>query len=256
VPFEGLSARDTCSAGQSDRAPSLILWGDSHANHLSPMMQAFGESHPTTPTLARSFSRCPPMADFVFPDARVEADCRAFNAAVLEEVRELHQEGLAGVVLAGRWLRVFGAPELHELEGMKPGSPVPALRKPELAENLSRTVEELTSMGVSVVIVAPTPEMPADIPVCLARESLARCSVPRAVTDAQRAEVMRVLESIRDRYPGVRMIDFIDQLCDATTCFGERDGAIYYRDDHHLTASTSRSLLPAARATLLEVATR
>jgi peptidoglycan/LPS O-acetylase OafA/YrhL len=254
VPFEGLTDPAGCTTGLRDRAPSLMLWGDSHADHLSPLMQAFGEFHPATPTLARSFSRCPPIKDYQLRDARAEADCHAFNAAVLDEVRALRQGGLEGVVLAGRWLRVFGAPELHEMQDMKSGVPAAPLQMPELAENLSQTVAELTRMGLQVLIVAPIPEMPSDIPVCLARESLEHCSVPRAVIDAQRSEVMQLLESIRDRHPGIQIVDFIDQLCDATTCFAERDGAIYYRDEHHLTASASRGLLPAARAPLLDVA--
>jgi peptidoglycan/LPS O-acetylase OafA/YrhL len=254
VPFQALAERRACTTGQEGLTPRLLLWGDSHADHLSPLLQAFGESHPATPTLVRSFSRCPPMLRAVLRDARAEADCRAFNAAVLAEADALSRQGLEGVVLAGRWLRVFGAPELHEMRSLDPAHSPPPLRMPELAAGLSQTVAALTHLGLRILIVAPIPEMPSDIPVCLARESLETCSVSREVIDAQRSEVMRLLEDIRRRHPGVQVLDFIEQLCDATTCLAERDGAIFYRDDHHLSASTSRSLLASADASLMAAA--
>jgi len=212
LPFKELAPAGACTVGQRGRPPSLLLWGDSHAEHLSPLIQAFAESHPSMPALVRSFSRCPPLADFANADRRVEESCRAFNAAVLAEARALHARGLRGVVLSGRWLRV--------------------LTSPEAAQSLATTVSQLVKSGLRVVIVAPIPEPPYDVPGCLARMTPERCDLPRSVADAQRAGAMRLLAGIEARYPGVRVLDFLDALCDRDSCRAERGDVILYRDEH------------------------
>jgi len=254
LPFKSLAPAEACTVGDPGRTPSLMLWGDSHAEHLSPLMQAFAESQPAMPVLVRSFSRCPPVSGFVHDDARVQAGCRAFNAAVLAEARTLHRRGLEGVVLSGRWLRVFGAPELDRMRGAA-GTRSAGLASPGLAEGLEDMVGRLTSAGLEVVIVAPLPELPYDVPGCLARRPPEQCDVERTVADAQRRDVMRLLEGIRQRFVGVQILDFMGRVCDVATCYAERGGEIYFRDDHHLTARASRELLPAARAALAEAAT-
>ena len=252
-PFTALTPRAECTTGERGRAPSLLLWGDSHADHVSPLMQAFAASNPSTPALARSFPRCPPFSVYEKRNARDEAACHAFNAAVLAEVTALSGQGLQGVVLAGRWLRVFGAPQLHKMgTGADAGNR--ALRSAELAANLAETVERLTQLGLHVLVVAPLPEMPYDVPACLARLGPGRCNVARATIEAQRRDVMLLLDGTRNRFPGVKILDFIDQVCDSATCYAERDGTVLFVDDDHLTASASRNLLPFARAALLQAA--
>jgi peptidoglycan/LPS O-acetylase OafA/YrhL len=253
IPFEALTPAVKCIAGERDRTPKLLLWGDSHADHLSPLMQALAASSPSTASLARSFPRCPPFAFYKKRDPRDEAACQSFNAAVLAEARTLSTRGLNGVILSGHWLRVFGAPRLHQVR-TTPGNANSALRSPELASSLAETVEQLTEMGLHVVIVAPFPEMPYDVPNCLARRGPDRCNVERSVVEAQRREVMQLLAGIQKRFPEIQVLDLIDSVCDATTCFAEQDGTILYLDDDHLTASASRRLLPDVRASLLKAA--
>jgi hypothetical protein len=76
----------------------------------------------------------------------------------------------------------------------------------------------------------------------------------RSVVEAQRREVMQLLAGIQKRFPEIQVLDLIDSVCDATTCFAEQDGTILYLDDDHLTASASRRLLPDVRASLLKAA--
>jgi peptidoglycan/LPS O-acetylase OafA/YrhL len=249
LPFEGLAPAPDCIVGSRDRAPRLALWGDSHAEHLSPLMEAFARENPSSPVLVRSFSRCPPVAGFTDEDAAVEDGCRAFNNAVLAELAALRAQGLEGVVLAGRWLRAFGAPAL---EGAADG--IAGLDRPEVAEGLAQTVAELTGLGLAVVIVAPLPELPYDAPACLARRPATDCDAARPAALAQRAEVMRLLASAARGAPGVQVLDFFDAVCDAAACRAARGSDIHFRDDHHLTAAASRGLLPRAQDVLTKAA--
>jgi peptidoglycan/LPS O-acetylase OafA/YrhL len=254
LPFDSLKPAAPCTSGEPGRTPRLMLWGDSHAEHLAPLGQAFAQASPSTPILSRSFARCPPLAAYPKRDARDEAACAAFNDALLAEAARLREGGLRGVVLAGRWLRVFAAPRLDRVRPGA-GAAAGALGHPELADSLAMTVKRLTALGLRVVIVGPVPEMPYDVPACLARRDPAQCNAPRSAVDAQRGEVMRLLRDIERRQAGVRVIDLIDSLCDAKTCFATRGGEILYVDDDHLSAGASRALLPAVRETFLDAAT-
>jgi peptidoglycan/LPS O-acetylase OafA/YrhL len=251
IPFEKLTPAASCTSGAPGRTPAIYLWGDSHSDHLSPLMQAFAASSPATPTLSRSFPRCPPFAFYDKRNAQDEAACHAFNAAVLAEIRELRAHGLKAVVLSAHWLRVFKAPRVFKIRTTT-GAINPGLASPELASSLSETVERLRALGLRVVIVAPLPEMPYDVPDCLARRNSDQCNISRAVIDIQRRDVMRLLEGVQARFQNVRILDLIESVCDTRTCFAARDERILYVDDDHLSASASRSLLPAVRETLLE----
>lgn len=252
-PFEGLAPAAKCTAGDRNRTPSLLLWGDSHADQLSPLMQSFAASSPATPALSRSFSRCPPMTVHIWRDAREEAGCLAFNAAVLAEAEAMSRTGLRSVVLSARWLRMFGAPRLRPTRsGLRLAGH--GLDSPENAAALERTIEQLSRAGLRVLIVAPLPEMPYDVPGCIARRGPDRCNLPRSEVEAQRRDIMVLFSGIRARHPGVEVLDLIDALCDATTCFAGHDGTVVYLDDHHLTATASRRLLPFARPSLLRAA--
>jgi hypothetical protein len=216
-------------------------------------MQAFAASSPATPTLSRSFSACPPMRVGHFNDPREAAACREFNAAVLAEARSQQAGGLDGVVLSARWLRIFGAPRLEPTAAgsrLVPGG----LDAPERAADLEKTVEQLTSAGLRVLIMAPLPEFPYDVPGCIARRGAAGCNLRRSEVEAQRRDVLALLAGIGARHPGVELLDLIDAVCDESLCYADRDGTVVYLDDHHLTATASRALLPFARPALLEAA--
>ena len=252
-PFERLAPAAACTAGAHDRPPRLILWGDSHADQLSPLMQAFAESSPQTPVLSRSFSRCPPARVRIWRDPREEAACHAFNAAVMSEIATLQGEGLEGVVLAARWLRLFGAPRLYTTD-TGPRLLGGDLDASEHLAALEETVRRLTAAGLAVIVIAPIPEMPYDVPGCVARLGSGRCDLPRAAVEEQRREVLSRLLAMQQRHPRMRVLDLIDALCDASLCRAERGGIPAYLDDHHLTATASRSLLPAAREALRQAA--
>ena len=231
-PFAGLAEARECTAGEQGAPVRLLLWGDSHADHLSPMMQAFAAVSPQTPVRVRSFSGCTPMTPPFDASLGGYAACREFDQAVVAEVDGLRRLGLRGVVLSSRWLR---ATEL---------SPEDSL------ESLDRTVESLTQRGLRVLVVAPIPSLPFRGPACLARREAGRCVVSRQTAEQARAALMRQLEALAIRNPQVRIYDPIPDLCTPTTCAAERDGRVLFLDDRHLTATASRSLLQRARPLL------
>lgn len=248
-PFVRLAYAENCITGEGGRPPSLVLWGDSHADHLSPLMQEFTAQTANTRVLVRSFTGCPPLAKFETGDSRQDEACRLFNEAVASEITELSQVGLRGVVLSGRWLDVFGAPRLQAISGQPAGEHL-SLSSPTNVDHLTAMIDRLTALGLRVIIVAPMPEPRFDVPRCLARRTLGECSVERRLADAQRGDVVRSLSQLKSRWPGVQVLDLVDSLCNEDKCPAVKGGRILFLDDDHLTASASRSLLPAATEAL------
>lgn len=228
-PFEGLTEQGGCVDGVQDGPVRLVLWGDSHADHLSPLMQAFAGVRPDGRFLARSFSACTPMTPPFDRTLDAYVACRDFDRAVMGEIVGLRAQGLRGVVLAARWLRSAEGKQVEES-----------------LDSLERTLVDLTSLGLRVLVVAPIPVMPYRVPSCLARRGAEACVVPRAAVEEARSGITSRLAALAAGNPRVRVFDPIPALCNPADCPSERDGQVLFLDDRHLTASASRSLLPAA----------
>ena len=250
-PFDGLADRSRCTFGDAT-AIEAILWGDSHADHLSGLMQAFVEKGPARGIMQRSFSSCRPFGSEAADILRQGDACMEFNELVKAEIAELRAKGMKGVVLSSMWSAVVGNDPLQRPSTASGQGPLTAAEKVELtAQALDRAVAGLEAEGLRILIVAPTHIMPRLVPQCLARHSVEDCSGHRDTIEALRQPAMQALRKVAASHPdSVRIWDPIDQLCDSRLCFAQRGGTIMFTDDLHITATAARQLLPAAEADL------
>jgi len=95
-----------------------------------------------------------------------------------------------------------------------------------------------------VFIVIDTPRTSDDIPGCIAGNvsDVRPCAISRAKGFTS---LFGVREAQAAALAGAGIIDLIPSVCPAMACQVVRDGMILYRDNHHLTATFSRSLGPA-----------
>jgi hypothetical protein len=82
----------------------LVLWGDSHAAHLVPMLDDYAQSQGIS-YLVRFMPECPPAPGFDTGAAGigVGSGCADFNRDVQAEIRSLAAGGRIGVLLGARW---------------------------------------------------------------------------------------------------------------------------------------------------------
>jgi peptidoglycan/LPS O-acetylase OafA/YrhL len=248
-PFTGLAAPEACTFPPGQPQRQIMVWGDSHGDHLMPLLEAVAPSAGLS-VYQRSFNGCPPLLG-VMPtrNGRSQSGCDTFNQAVLAEIRERRGRGLAGVVLSARWAVYDGRPSfsVHE-QGRRmrfikhAGDTDAPLEVLEAA--LKHTLATLTGMGLRVVVVAPVPEQRYNAPWCLARSDAATCSVPKQEAERDRADVLAAMSRAVAGASSVRLADPFGPLCDARLCPVERGGAILYSDDDHLSATGARSLAP------------
>lgn len=244
----GLPPADGCLTPAASRLPRIVVWGDSHADHIVPMIAEAGRTQGWA-TLQRSMSACPPTRGATpMRGGRPRANCANFNEMVLDELRRMDPRMLRGVVLAARWtiyqdrkaiaVRDAGAAMRlqvdHDREHLDPTAAI--------AASLASTLDALKELGVPVVIIAPVPELEYAAPLCLARRHAEACGYPRAENEHYRADALSILERLAATHTDVRVFDPIDALCGPSNCAAEQNGTILFSDDDHITATAARGL--------------
>jgi peptidoglycan/LPS O-acetylase OafA/YrhL len=220
------------------RRPAILLWGDSHAAHLLPMMQA-ALSGQDLAVRIRYMPECPPLLDFDPELAGINRSvgCQRFNRDVLDEITRLRSRGLVAVVLAARWPSYLRKPEARL----------------KAADGLRKELAALNRMKLKAIVVAPGPTLPHEAPACLARRDPSECGIARSVAESARAQTMGLLTSIVSSDGNALMLDPFKALCTAERCDAISAGQVIYSDAHHLSVNGSLRLVPLAAAALRAV---
>ncbi|MBX9758622.1 MAG: acyltransferase [Beijerinckiaceae bacterium] len=248
-------ARGECFVGdQSAPSPRFMLWGDSHAAAVSPLIASLA-----TQAGVKGFNvgrgGCPPLFD-------LEKESRVFRRCVSgprEAEAILADPQVTDVVLVARWgLYAEGVPSANEA-ATRPRRFVEgddAANRAAFARVLRASVEKIRASGKRVVIVGPVPEFDVNVPSAFIKGAMRgkRDDIVMARTDfdqRQRA-VLPVLAEL-SRMDGVRVVYPHEQLCDASLCRATVDRKALYVDDDHLSPEGARIIEPSLRAALQDV---
>jgi hypothetical protein len=230
-----LELSPTCRT--SDK-PEIAIWGDSFAMHL---VQGILASNPSAAIIQFTKNSCGPIFDIVpiaLPSRSVRwaESCLEFNNQVREWLKE--NRSVKYVVLS--------SPFSHYLSGdalLRNGERV--FTDFELAaEELKKTLSELTDMGIIPVVFSPPPSNGRNIGRCLARSmwfegDLHECNFEVSEITGERSGAYLFLETIEKRYPVVRLDRLI---CDQGTCQTHFGSVFLYRDSSHLSHEGSAAL--------------
>jgi hypothetical protein len=235
---------DACVFGSEAGQAKVLLWGDSHADHLMPMLTG---ALPAVGVYQLTMTGCVPVPGYEMVAPTALEICADFNRRVLDRILELKTKGLQGVVISARWPAHLWHPSISVAEHQP--SPPSAQRPAKMAEvraalqaSLGNLLDLLERNGLRVLVVAPTPELVYSAPMCLGFGKGALCNVPRPLNDNLLADPTAALAEVVSRHPNARLAQVADFFCDKEVCFAARDGKILYVDDDHITATTSRDL--------------
>jgi peptidoglycan/LPS O-acetylase OafA/YrhL len=222
-PFRALAPADNCLLGKRN-GPITVVWGDSHAHHLIPMLAAAAKKRGEG-LLPRTMGGCAPLlpsAEQVIND-RYDIDCSRFISAVLRSLENMTPPPAGSkVVMAARW-----------------NNSDPA----KWEDALQRTAQTIRTLGFQVILVADVPSYPWNVPKCVGRLGEPACRITRESVDAGRAATLEVLKRVARNVTGVSLWDPIDALCDKTRCSPIRNGIVVYADGDHLSVAGSLSLV-------------
>jgi peptidoglycan/LPS O-acetylase OafA/YrhL len=212
-------------------APSVFLWGDSHAAHLYPGLKAAAKSRFELTQLTAS--NCPPIVGFDVPS---RPHCREINAYAMARISAQHPQE---VILAAHW-------GLYDWSG------------------ISETIDQLTRIGVErIVVVGPVPEWTDNLPALLSRYSRYDATwhrIPQRMTFGL-APGTRALDTRLAGFFARRPVTYVSVLpilCDDAGCLTRTSDDVTSMtawDQSHLTDTGSRyviahfpdAVLPQAR---------
>jgi peptidoglycan/LPS O-acetylase OafA/YrhL len=247
----GLARDDQlCVFGDRKQGEQLLLWGDSHANALLPVLQQVVRSRSISVVQA-TYSGCPPLLDTDIAHSTTDHRCREFNDLVVRTVRERQ---IKVVVLSAYWAAYAGSPAESRLsrwvdpysDGSDLGGSDAAGNRRQFELALRRTGQALADMGVRVLLVHQVPVQPVYVPHALIRVRLSGDSsgeggLPLAAHRAMTADLRQMLTG---SIPAARRLDPAEILCKSGRCAWEEDGHPLYIDSHHLSRRGALLLAP------------
>jgi len=231
-PYQGgLNLDPACMfpAGTSFIGAQLLLWGDSHAHHLLPALEQIAvEDH--WRVKVRFMPECPPVLNYSPSLAGIHRSigCERFNDDVLAEAQATSGTQPATVLMSSRWFAYVG--DEVSLKAVTDG--------------LNAALDQLAENGFAVILVAPGPSLPYDVPACLGRREQAECSTGRNEAESARKRSLTMLVGAAKDRSTVQIFDPFDSLCSANICASAIDGKVIYSDSHHLSVAGSVRLVP------------
>lgn len=227
-------AKNPCEFGDRTSSTTVVLFGDSHAEHWFGALDRVGRERGwKIVLLVKGGCPVPEMPGLQHRKLkRYYFECTRFREAMMQRILALKP---AVAVLSS-----FD----HYLP--TPNDDTRWKVTPEMWESgLRNTYSRLSAAGIPVVAVRGTPRTGFGVPSCLSRKtaellfaqsceySLADGLIPRAVA----------AQNTASRGLNVRFVDMNDIVCNSTPCKTRTDdGAVIFTDDNHLTVAFSRSV--------------
>ena len=231
---------DSCFS--MSKLPSVLLWGDSHANHWRPAVSdAAMRVGLNAATLA--MNACRPLPGPVGRDACIE-----FNQYVIDNLPLWHRErGLLGIVMSARWPEGTGtqATSIADRASWKPGEFFDKRAHSQLdalgyLEQELRTVFKISKdNGLRVLLVLPSPVQKFAASHCLSVLSEPECRVTEAEMRPYAGPAEEVVRRVAAEFDMVRLIEPRNFMCRDGICPAVIDGNIVYTDDDHVSKSFS-----------------
>jgi peptidoglycan/LPS O-acetylase OafA/YrhL len=223
--FRALHPRDPVCALQEQPAAEqrILLWGNSHADMWSPVLQAGAVKHGASLFLNARNCRATTDSDFC-------------GAGLQQQILSVaKQEQMTDVVLAATWYGALGRPD------------------DKFEAELTAVVDALVAAGLRVWLVLDTPsDSSFDPKVAFAKNPTAPqfgikpLADYRTVQGRERALFERI--AARHATGQVAIIDPAPGLCDGASCYGGTAERPWFRDTNHVTDAGAARAQPAFEA--------
>jgi peptidoglycan/LPS O-acetylase OafA/YrhL len=231
-----------CSFGDKAAKRAIFLFGDSHAAHWFPAVDAAAKKAHIR-LIPRTKSGCPSIDVPVrlYGGRQDYPECVAWRTKVIEEMAAVKPEL---VIISNS-----SAPSLYPVLGLGPLPKEEALALHKQA--LGALVDKLAQVGTNVLTISETPRFPDHPLACLLAYPNAEQNCALARKEALPPDPTNGLPP----NPHLQILDAADLICDST-CPAAKGGHVVMYDRHHLTASYAATLAPAFAGYLQPVPAR
>ena len=218
-----------------NKKTEMLLWGDSHAGAMNPLLDAFATSK-NLKGVKMTKSSCPAMTGIYKWKSDEIDQCREFNDKVLAYV--LAHKDIKYIVMAARW-----APIAKTIEFANSSDDA-------FYKALHHTVETLHEAGRQVFIIAAVPEIRFNVPRCLSH----REAFGGTLFDCQLLNLEDYREQQKLTLPAFSALQEDAPvlyphmtLCKDGTCHIMNGEDVLYFDDDHLSTHGALTLLPSMK---------
>ncbi|MGO7089505.1 acyltransferase family protein [Rhizobium leguminosarum] len=233
-----------CATGQATDQ-KVLIWGDSHAEHLYPAVKSLVDDGKLPQVLWATRGGCLPVRGL----SRFDADYLCNGLSDLFFQRALEPD-VKSVIVASLWMNyVFNVSYYYgyEFEKRSPivcrGAECGRFRNPDEAlafvqDRMMKDIGELTSRGKHVYLMLPVPAYRVSVPEHMLKNQMLGALGPLSLklTDhvAYTQPIRSLLMDVAAK-TGAILLDPADVLCPGGDCIYEENGVSIYRDAHHLT---------------------
>jgi peptidoglycan/LPS O-acetylase OafA/YrhL len=219
-----------CEFGDVDGNTTVVLFGDSHAQHWFPAFKKIA-SEEQWKLVTITKGGCPSVA--------IEPYLQRFRRAYTE-CTAWRQESLRRIIASRPTLVVLSNSYAYTTDGES---------RARWAAGLDEVLMQFDRANIRVLIVRDIPHPPFDAPTCLSR-AIARRTDPRETcrfkpVSANNEAVFESERMIASRYHLARVVDLSASICGTEQCAVMEDGIIRYSDNNHMTSRFSTSLASA-----------
>ena len=224
-----------CTFGAADAAHTIVLFGDSHADHWStPLIEAARRNDTRVVTYLKSSCRASRLSTFNTVLKRDYTECDAWR-----------EQAIADIIRRKPRLVVISEFSIGNLTRDMPATG----RTAETARwqaGLRSTLQAFSRAGVEAAVIRDTPISDSFADSCVARTLWWReapsphCDTPRteAANDSTAAAERAIVTSV----PDTVYVDLTDRFCGATSCHVFIGGKLAFRDRHHLATAFAETL--------------
>lgn len=241
---------ERCSTGRSER-PFIYLIGNSHAQHLIPMLEAVSRERGYGYT-ALTISNCRLVSAYqIMSSINHRYDlCKEYFDRSTEHILRSARSG--DIVLVGaRSLILKPAPS----DSGQPSNVYVGEKGLTYQEAYAKSVDDLAAFAaklrakdVRLVFTGPTPQfgLPATqcVPEWFRTDRKEGCRVAVRSVLEEKAGVLGVLQEIRSKSGNGHLWDPTAKLCDGAYCSASKGGRLLFRDQDHLAIHGAESLAP------------
>jgi hypothetical protein len=247
-----VNAVDLCRLGgaaNKSKQPRFLLWGDSHAHVLAPVVDPVA-TEIGVPGLLAVRVACPPIPDLDLASIEWDPNCQAFNNSVFGLISD---QNFDAVFLAARWSHYRNTLTVRHSDGSVGGMPDANF----FERQLQRTIERLTARGITVFVFEEVPYPEDYSPARFARAvwwGADAGSAGISITDYRKRNerFSQFLDELNNSK--LKRISPTHALCrDGVFCPAVVDGRSNFFDENHISTHGAAQLAPAFRAAFRQI---
>ena len=226
-----------CLIENVDVAPTALLVGDSHSNHLYSGLINF-KSLTGGNLLNRGSGACFPFFDNPPVPNKL---CPALIDGLFEMLKT--SDSIQTVILSGK-----AVTQLDEYKFIPKNSVLNNENDPYInfQNGMRKTLHYLSSLNKKIIFILDTPNLEFNPVACVNRpwrfnesELKELCAVPRSQVNSRRKKYLEIVMPILQDFPSVKVLDTLPAFCDDDYCWAVKDKKLLYRDQDHLNETGS-----------------